>query len=103
MSDESYMGYANRETWVVSLWLSSDEGFYERVQELVTDVRKRFDDYEDQKYDLREMLESYWLELTDPDNWEAEAYVNAILPMVQDVGSVWRVDWTELALNELSE
>ena len=31
MSEEGYQGYENWETWNVSLWLSNDEGLYNRT------------------------------------------------------------------------
>lgn len=35
MSDETYNGWKNVETWVVSLWLSNDEPMYNEVRESV--------------------------------------------------------------------
>lgn len=36
---EKYEGWANYETWCVSLWLTNDEGLYNNVRELVRDAK----------------------------------------------------------------
>lgn len=38
MSDETYNGWKNVETWVVNLWLNNDRGYYETVRRIISDT-----------------------------------------------------------------
>ena len=94
-SDE-YNGWTNRETWAASLHLDNDENTYTMAREWAGEIatgtalahaRVRLADT------LREFFEDRASAVThDPGNaveWDRM--------MVADVGSLWRVDWYEIA------
>lgn len=87
MSDDTYNGWVNRETWAVNLHLSNDEGLYHCAMDLANefpDVFDRADAFRDWVCD--ELFSDEWLS------------GSARLRMMRDeVGSVWRVDWREVA------
>lgn len=41
MGDDTYNGWANRETWLVNLWVTSDPGLSDAVAETVADTIDR--------------------------------------------------------------
>lgn len=114
MSDDTYQGSANKETFDVSLWLNNDQGFYEDVTQLAAEARESATEYDDDGepnsvdadealYSLRDAIESYWGDVTDPDGKDSEWFIREILPMITDIGSLFRVDWTEIAKEFLAE
>jgi len=69
MSDTSYNGFKNRETWLTSLWLNNDKGDYELLlRVLMLDKPELYKAtklkaiLEDQVYDL-ELETSLWTDL----------------------------------------
>ena len=41
MSNEQYNGWANRETWLVNLWLTNDAGTYAAAREICGEGQER--------------------------------------------------------------
>ncbi len=100
---ERFNGYENKETWAVHLHLSNDKSSYEYVMEAMRGIahdvhqgpelangdkklliRHQFEDW------LRETMEALWetpVESLSADSWR----------MILDVGSLWRVNWREVA------
>ena len=114
---EHYEGWANRETWAVALHINNDRGWQESVHELVrntldgiaqdppsyidpADLTDVF--YANRVGDaIRENVEEVLDALRDGcgDSWDQAFNV------ITDIGSLWRVDWTELGaafLDDLS-
>ena len=77
MTTETYEGWVNRETWATYLWLSNDEVLYNEALE----VAKQEFDYNHQRDDAMKEL----VELLHDQSL-----------MRNDIGSLWRVDWTEI-------
>jgi hypothetical protein len=105
MTDDTYEGWTNRETWALNLWLSNDQGLYEMTRERVADWLKRYEaDAKDEHYAkvrAGEAVKELWEELTDPD--EGLMSAENILAMVRDVGSEYRVDWDEIGRHWLED
>jgi hypothetical protein len=105
MSDETYNGWTNRETWALDLWLSNDQGLYEMTRERVADWLERYEaDAKDEHYAkvrAGEAVKELWDEITDP----TEGLMTApnILAMVRDVGSEYRVNWDEIGRHWLED
>lgn len=105
---EDYNGYDNRETWALNLVLENDEGLYNMTRERVAAV---LDDIDPDEHDDADQLATYrtnkagqavrdlWEDdLMDVDTWGHKA----VLALVDEVGSVWRVDWYEIGSAWLS-
>ena len=75
-----YNGWTNRETWIVNLWLTNDECYYEELQAII----KNFDSEEQ-----AEELEQYVHWIIDVD----EASMTTDLLST----SLGRVNWHEIA------
>jgi len=99
-NSEAYQGWKNRETWATSLWLSNDEELYRTVEEMATQAK--LGNQETPGLEIRELAEEIesFLEndlkgLVGPDS--------ELVLMFEDIGSLWRVDWYEIAENWLAE
>jgi len=86
-TDDEYEGWTNRETWAVNLWLSNDEGMYNEVNEIVDNAEDR----EEIENGIREYVENLKEFL---DSGEA---CGELRNMFEDIGSMWRVNWEEIA------
>jgi len=107
MTDTTYNGWPNRETWCVALWIGNDQGMYYQAREmaagmgeLVMDPDEDFD-LTDARYKLAEQLKN-WIEevaeMTCPGSVEGASFVSDLLGY-----SLAQVDWYEIAGNELED
>lgn len=141
MTDETYNGWTNRETWAVALHINNDQGWQESVHEALRNaqpemvcavcgegIRKDGNGYRHTHADedtycgtgdgatatpvskpleaweaglvIRENVEE-WIEyLADRDTPEA---AGDLWGVASDIGSLWRVNWTELGAAFLSD
>ena len=97
---DKYNGWTNRETWAVSLHLGNDEGLYnwtnERIAEVCTDLGEGGETsaiYQAGR--VADMLSDFLDELTDPE--EGLVTCEQALTLLRDIGSLYRVDWYEIA------
>lgn len=92
--NEQYQGWTNRETWAVNLHLSNDQGLYDQVNELAEKTERN-------PVDLAEEIRTYVEEeLLSPEWWRSEMGTpmpEGIESMRSEVGSLWRVNWDEVA------
>lgn len=91
--DEGYAGWTNRETWATGLWIGNDEGLYRWVRRILTRPNASFND---KVHNLREFFIDICSNAAEQGNKEA-------LYMCQDIGSLWRVNWEEIARAYLEE
>ena len=103
MKEDTYNGWTNRETWAVALWIGNDSNL---DCEMIDAVAQALTDYHSYLNDgglgsagcrysvgeaIEERFERYIFDLVDND--QAEDVRN----ILSDVGSLWRVDWAEIA------
>lgn len=93
MCNEEYNGWSNRETWATALHLDNDQGLQEQVKELTQHALDECDS--EPRMCLEESIENLVTELIDAD-WDG------VKPMRYDIGSLWRVNWREIAGTYLS-
>lgn len=85
---EEYNGWTNRETWATALHINNDEGLYKTVQDWAV---SNLEEQESEAVTvLAESIEDFVTELLDSD-WDG------VKSMRYDIGSLWRVNWREIA------
>jgi hypothetical protein len=85
---EQYNGWTNRETWATALHLDNDQGLYETVRDWA--VSNLEEDENEAVTVLAESIEDFVTELVETD-WDG------VKSMRYDIGSLWRVNWREIA------
>jgi len=101
MQDQDYNGWTNRETWATALHINNDQTLYEIAQSYTKEELEGHDkDEAINPYYLGEVLRS-WIEddLLTFENMDN----GALFLMLTDIGSLYRVNWLEIADNFLSE
>lgn len=91
MTDETYNGWANRETWALMLWVNNDEG-------LQIDFRERAAGGVDA---VREWADVVFTRAGYVDFFGSE-WPDSLADVASEIGSLWRVDWAEV-VESLSE
>jgi hypothetical protein len=91
---EEYNGWTNRETWATALHLNNDQGLYETVRDWAVS------NWEEQESEavtvLSESIEDFVTELVESD-WDGVKFMRS------DIGSLYRVNWREIAESFISE
>ncbi len=100
MTSERYNGYANYETWAVTLWLENDEGTYRYWRELAREERR-------EAPKCRQVREHVWpadeaarYRLADRLKDEVEEGAPELEPSVYSdllLAALSEVDWHEVA------
>jgi hypothetical protein len=93
---QEYNGWTNRETWAVNLWITNDYGMSKDLeiyfQELHQDGEEVIETTPEIMRNYAEHLESYVNELLEFENLNRTTY-----SMLTDIGSLYRVNWREIA------
>ena len=95
---EEYNGWSNRETWATNLWIDNERGLYEQVQDMAKTSLQEHPESGASDC-LAESIEA----LFDDAFSDIEEMNNAGLIMLKDIGSLYRVNWREIAGNIISE
>ena len=120
MTDETYNGWTNRETWAIQLHLSNNEGDYNAMREQASEIWDEDEAFledeissEDRKSAAVGTMAEYIKEWTEEvfesvlNSEEIRAgYANtneAARMFVSDVGSWWRADFYEIAEHWIDE
>lgn len=96
---ERYNGWTNRETWAWALHVDNDEGLqYDALLHLSRAYSVHYEGDAECLGVLRfcgEALREWWEELLE--HFAQEQMLGIAWRMVKDIGSDWRIDWTEIA------
>lgn len=100
---EEYNGWKNRETWATNLWIENDQGLQEEALEMAKNAVREdklnatriladnLKEWLETLLDFRAYREEYGAEMSD-----------GLQTMRDDIGSLYRVDWWEIAEGFLS-
>jgi len=99
MEIQEYNGWSNRETWATKLWVDNDEGLYYHAKDMASGYGN------EDKRGLADGLEEWITELLDMEQvfTAPPAQRKALIMMSSDIGSLYRVNWYEIAESLLSE
>ena len=111
MSDK-YNGWTNRETWATNLWLTNDASTQDFWAEEIQRLRRIAESADGMpavwtaaEYvrftlaeRLREEFENVWADAMERDG----VLTAQTAQCLYDIGSLWRVDWQEIADSMLS-
>lgn len=91
-TEQDFNGWTNRETWATALWINNDQGLYYHALDMANG-------YEDDKEGLAEAIEEWVTELLDMEEVLSAppAQRKELISMSSDIGSLFRVNWQEIA------
>lgn len=93
METQEYNGWANRETWATMLHIDNDQYLYETAKDYAVTA---LEEYKEQaRYELAQTLQN-WIE-EDLLTRENIAGNEGLWLMLSDIGSLYRVNWREIA------
>jgi hypothetical protein len=98
---EKFNGWTNRETWATALWIDNDRGLHYTVQDFIQEAIMSKD--EDQEYACTTCLAENLESLFDEAFSDLEEMTQTGPTMLKDIGSLYRVNWYEIAEAKLSE
>jgi hypothetical protein len=102
MTDETYEGWTNRETWAVALHINNDQGWQESVRwDLKADEIPEPRDYNAGEI-IRDSVETM-LTVDGYREMFGDEQPEALRKIAEEIGSLWRVNWTELGAAFLSD
>ena len=102
--ENNFNGWKNRETWAVNLWIENDQGLYIEAQNLAKQALRN--DQLNAERTLADMLKEWLENLLDFRAYRAEygsEMPEALQIMRDDIGSLYRVEWWEIASEWIKE
>ena len=94
--EPKYNGWTNRETWACMLWLTNDENIY---NEFLTTVKVAKEESHNSRFQVSESIRTFVELLRDTRTPQTHSLFN----MFDDIGSLWRVNWGEIARHAVDE
>jgi hypothetical protein len=102
MEVQEYNGWTNRETWATALWIGNDQVLHEIARDYASITLQNGEDSDG--------LNSYYLGET-LNNWIQEDLLtlenikgnHSLWLMLTDIGSLYRVNWREIADHYLDQ
>lgn len=83
MTDETHNGWANRETWTVSLWLSNDQQAYASCREIADEC--------DSDMEAGKQIRERWVEALSDSAGPSDGLLCDLIQC-----ALTRVDWREI-------
>jgi hypothetical protein len=101
-NDDTYNGWTNRETWAVALYINNDQGWQESVHDA---IRQWLDTASEpaQAYEMGDIIRENVESVFDWEFFHGIPVPRDLLLAREDIGSLWRVNWTELGAAFLSD
>lgn len=95
---QEYNGWTNRETWATALHINNDQGLYYHALDMASG-------YDGDKEGLTDALEEWITELLDMEEVLSapQAQRKELISMASDIGSLYRVNWREIAESFIEE
>jgi hypothetical protein len=100
MEDQGYQGWSNRETWATALHIDNDQALLEIALDYAREAMREGEEVD--LYDLAESGYRYWIE-EDLLTLENISGNHPLWLMLTDIGSLYRVNWRELADHYLDQ
>lgn len=100
--EQGYNGWSNRETWALALHLSNDAGWDAEACEAADDFVAD-DDELSADYRMARWIEEVWAESVWAMAFNGADSSDFCGMVVQDIGSLWRVDFREIASGYVSD
>lgn len=94
--EPKYNGWTNRETWACMLWLTNDENIY---NEFLTTVKVAKEESHNSRFQVSESIRTFVELLRDTRTPQT----HSLFSMFDDIGSLWRVNWGEIARHAVDE
>lgn len=110
MTTQDYNGWTNRETWAFNLWIDNDQGLQEMAEDYArTSLENHRNDNAEEPeaglssavYCLEESLK-YWAE-EELFTFESVSNNEALFNVLTDIGSLYRINYREIADSMISE
>lgn len=95
MTDDTYNGWTNRETWAVNLWTDNEPYLTEQRDEMV----RQFSE-DSSESEIETATEEWFQEILEELKQLNQSFHTTLL---EDIGSLYRVNWLELGQMWLDE